>query len=190
MDSEKQIYFIGVRKKPEVLQVIRTVFSDRLASEKSEGDATFLKISSSGSPGGSGAAPPNFYYLGVTPEALLGAPRLETIKELLAGHSAGSTATLAALPQFQHARAQFPERVNAISYFDFQKLDWQAAKDRWIEEVKKSPDTKDGKTPGTAAKATEWLTHADPRVIPRHLRVSSSASWKDAQGLHFDWWLE
>jgi hypothetical protein len=192
LDSERQIYFVGVRKKPEVLKVIRTVFGDRMTSERNEGDTTFLKLSLGSSQGSAGVAQWNFYYLGITPSALLGAPRMETIRDLLAGNSQHPTATLGALPKFQRERAQFPEHVMGISYFDFQKLDWQALKNHWIEELQKKPDTKaaNGASQSSGSKVPEWLTRADLRVVPRHLHISSSASWKDAQGVHFDQWLE
>ncbi|HEV1994397.1 MAG TPA: hypothetical protein VGR03_08705, partial [Candidatus Acidoferrum sp.] len=45
MDSTKQVYFFGIRKKPETLKLMRTVFSDQLTSERNEGDVTFLKVS-------------------------------------------------------------------------------------------------------------------------------------------------
>jgi hypothetical protein len=35
-----------------------------------------------------------------------------------------------------------------------------------------------------------WLVRLDPKVFARHLHVSTSASWKDAKGIHFDGWIE
>jgi hypothetical protein len=46
LDTAKQVYFLGIRKKPETLKLMRAVFSDQLSSERNEGDVTFLKISS------------------------------------------------------------------------------------------------------------------------------------------------
>ena len=42
MDTAKQVFFLGIRKKPETLKLIRTLLSDQLTSERNEGDVTFL----------------------------------------------------------------------------------------------------------------------------------------------------
>jgi len=47
-DTAKQVYFLGIRKKPETLKLMRALFSDQLTSERNEGDVTFLKISLGG----------------------------------------------------------------------------------------------------------------------------------------------
>jgi len=73
---------------------------------------------------------------------VLGANRIETLREVLSSRARASAAGLATVPQFQARRAQFPENLIGLGYFDFQKVDWQALKDRWIEEAKKSPVAK------------------------------------------------
>ena len=79
-----------------------------------------------------------------------------------------------------------------MSYLDFQKIDWQGMKDRWMEDAKKGAvvkavsATKDA-APSTAA---DWLAQIDPQVFARHLHFSSSVSWKDAKGIHWDQWIE
>src|SRR5256886_11152225 len=143
MDSTKQVYFFGIRKKPEALKLMRTVFSDQITSERNEGDVAFLKISLGGKQGIAGVAQWNFFNLAVTQDMILGANRIETLREVLSNRAHASTvAGLATVPQFQAGRAKFPENLNGLSYFDFQKVDWQALKDRWIEEAKKSPVAK------------------------------------------------
>jgi hypothetical protein len=195
MESAKQVYFFGIRKKPETLQLMRAVFSDQLSSERNEGDVTFLKISFGGKQGGAGSAQWNFFNLAVTSDMVLGSSRIETLREALANRGHTSSATgLAALPQFQAGRAQFPENLNGLSYFDFQKADWQALKDRWIEEEKKSPVAKSVSAskdtlPSTST-ALDWLAQMNPQVVPRHLHYSSSVSWKDSKGIHWDQWVE
>jgi hypothetical protein len=193
MDSAKQVYFFGIRKKPEALKLIRTVFSDQLTSERNEGDATFLKISLGGKQGSAGVAQWNFFNLAVTPDMIFGASRVDTLREVLAARAQGSTAAgLSTVPQFQAGRAQFPENLNGQSYFDFQKIDWQALKDRWLEDAKKNSATKGAdpaKKPAAYA-APDWLAQANPQVFSRHLHYSSSVSWKDSRGLHWDQWLE
>ena len=193
MDSTKQVYFFGIRKKPEALKLMRTVFSDQITSERNEGDVAFLKISLGGKQGIAGVAQWNFFNLAVTQDMILGANRIETLREVLSNRAHASTvAGLATVPQFQARRAKFPENLNGLSYFDFQKVDWQALKDRWIEEAKKSPVAKTVNASKDAVPSTapDWLAQIDPQVFARHLHYSSSVSWKDSKGIHWDQWVE
>jgi hypothetical protein len=193
MDSTKQVYFFGIRKKPETLKLMRTVFGDQITSERNEGDVTFLKISLGGKQGTAGMAQWNFFNLAVTQDMILGANRIETLREVLSSRAHASTvAGLATAPQFQADRAKFPENLNGLSYFDFQKVDWQALKDRWIEEAKKSPVAKTVNASKDAVPSTapDWLAQIDPQVFARHLHYSSSVSWKDSKGIHWDQWVE
>ncbi len=192
MDSAKQVYFFGIRKKPETLKLMRTVFSDQLTSERNEGDVTFLKVSLGGKQSSAGSAQWNFFNLAVTSDMILGASRIETLREVLSNRANASTARLATVPQFQAGRAQFPENLNGLSYFDFQRVDWQALKDRWIEEAKKGSVAKTVTASKDAVPSTapDWLAQINPQVFSRHLHYSSSVSWKDSKGIHWDQWVE
>jgi hypothetical protein len=192
LDTAKQVYFFGIRKKPETLKLMRTVFSDQLTSERNEGNVTFLKISLGGKQGSAGVAQWNFFNLAVTPDMILGASRIETLREVLANRTQASAAGLATVPQFQASRAQFPEKLNGLSYFDFRKVDWQALKDRWVEEPKKRSVAKSANSLNNLAPSatTDWLGQIDPQVFLRHLHYSSSVSWKDAKGIHWEQWVE
>jgi hypothetical protein len=193
MDSTKQVYFFGIRKKAETLKLIRTVFSDQLTSERNEGDVTFLKISLGEKQGIAGVAQWNFFNLAVTQDMILGANRVETLREVLSNRTHASTAAgLATVPQFQAGRAHSPENLNGLSYFDFQKVAWAALKDRWIEEAKKGPIAKTVSSSRNTVPSTapDWLARIDPQVFARHLHYSSSVSWKDSKGIHWDQWVE
>src|SRR5207245_8005976 len=123
LDTAKQVYFFGMRKKPETLKLMRTVFSDQITSERNEGDVTFVKISLGGKQGTAGVAQWNFFNLAVTPDMILGSSRVETLREVLANRAHASTAAgLANVPPVQSSRGQFPENPSGLSYFDFQKV--------------------------------------------------------------------
>src|SRR2546429_62380 len=139
LDTANQVYFFGIRKKPETLKLMRTVFSDQITSERNEGDVTFVKISLGGKQASEGVAQWNFFNLAVTPDMILGASKMETLREALERRTGGTTgAGLASVPQFAAGRQQFPEKLIGLSYFDFQRVDWAAARDRWVAESKKS----------------------------------------------------
>jgi hypothetical protein len=195
LDSAKQVYFFGIRKKPETLKLIRTVFSDQVTSERNEGDVTYMKISLGGSQGNAGVAQWNFFNLAVMPDMILGASRVDSLREVLANRGKDTTgAGLASVPQFQAGRAKHPENLNGLGYFDFQKVDWQAMKDRWIAEAKKSAAQKSAdatkKPAGVTTTVPDWMMQANPQVFARHLHYSSSVSWKDAKGIHWEQWVE
>jgi hypothetical protein len=193
MDPTKQVYFFGIRKKPEALKLMRSILSEQLTSERNEGDITFLKISLGGKSGSAGVAQWNFFDLAVTQDMILGATRIDTLREALSHRAPGSSAAgLGAVPQFQAGRARFPEKLVGLSYFDFQRVDWQALKDRWVEEAKKTSMAKsvDSSNKTVASAAAEWLTKTNPQVFSRHLHFSSSVSWKDSKGIHWDQWVE
>jgi hypothetical protein len=191
LDPQNAVYFLGIRNKPQTLKLLRTVFSDRLGTERNEGDVTFLKVSLSGSQSNGGLAQWNFYQLAVTPDFVLGASRTETLREFLARRASVSGARLAMPAAFQAARAQFPNTLDGMGFINFQKVDWPAVKSRWIEEASKAADKKSaGASNSSASKVPDWLVNLNPDVFPRHLHFLAGASWKDAQGIHFDEWLE
>ena len=119
---------------------------------------------------------------------------METLREALARRGGGTgDAGLASVPQFAAGRQQFPEKLIGMSYFDFQKVDWAAARDRWVAESKKSSVVKSMNASGQSvavANANEWLLQMNPQVISRHLHRSLSVSWKDSKGIHWDQWVE
>ena len=193
LDNNKQIYLIGVRDKPGAVKLIHTLFGDKISSERAEGDITFMKISTGGSSSTAGTAQWDFYHLAATSDYLVVGARLEAVREVLAKRSQSAGASLATAPGFQAARAQFPATINGLGYFDFRKVDWQALKARLIAEANKTSTAKPSPSAGKSPAVTptpSWMMDVNPEVFARHLHVASSASWKDAQGLHFDEWIE
>jgi hypothetical protein len=192
MDSTKQVYFLGIRKKPETLRLLRAAFGDQLTSERDESGTTFLKLSLGGGQSHAGVAQWNFFNLAVTPDAILGSSRAQTLHDLLAQHAQMPAASgLAASPTYQTARSKYPSKVSGMSFFNFQKVDWQAAKDRWIEEAKaaQAKAAKNGGKPSDTH-SLDWLEQVNTEIFLRHLHTASGASWKDAKGLHFEEWIE
>jgi hypothetical protein len=188
LDPDKKNVFAGIRNKPDALKLMRTIFSDQLTSEHNEGNVTYLKISLKGSQGTKGVAQWKFYHLAMTPNLLIGADNSDTLHATIEQLSAGG----ASLPKnFQAARSQFPDKLNGFSYFDLQKLDWPALKQRMADQAAKTAaatKTTDGDQ--KAKQFNGWLTNVDPAVFPRHLHSMTGASWKDATGVHFDEWVD
>jgi hypothetical protein len=191
MDPQKAVYVFGIRKKPETVKLIHTLFSDQVSAERNEGDATFLKVSLGGGQGGAGVAQWNFYHLAVTPQFILASGRAETLHDLLALRArAGSSPTLPAA--YQTARAGYAGKLDSVNYFDFHGVDWTALKERWVQEAKKAnaKQLAGGSQKVVSPKVPDLLTDVNPQVFPKHLHFMAGASWKDAKGIHFDQWLE
>ena len=188
LDATKQIYFLGIRNKPEALKLLRTIFSEQITSERNEGSATFLKISLHGGQSSAGVAQWNFYHLAMTPNFLLGAAKVETLRAALAQQAANPSPSLPR--NFLVARKLYPEKITGFSYFDLQKLDWPALKEKWIAEANKTAATKTTNNSQGLPKQADWLSSVNPAVFSRYLHSVGGASWKDAQGVHFDQWLD
>ncbi|HYA97863.1 MAG TPA: hypothetical protein VEH49_07200 [Methylomirabilota bacterium] len=187
-DPARQLYVLGIRKKPETLKLLRTLLNERVASERSENGVTFLKISLSSSQGKAGVAQWNFYHLAVTDGFILGAPSHESLRTALAQPSPSASA-LTSSPRFREFRSQLPSQPNGLGFGDFARVDWAAAKQRWLTSSKPAPKRTSGAAPAADAPPA-WLVNWDASVIGRHLHTAGSASWKDAKGLHFDGWLD
>ncbi|HXR32185.1 MAG TPA: hypothetical protein VN830_00645 [Verrucomicrobiae bacterium] len=188
LDDTKQIFLFGIRNKPEAMKLLRTIFSDQITSERNEGSVTYMKISLHGGESSAGLAQWNFYYLAMTPDLLLGASKSDTLRAALARQDASASSSI---PQsFLAARKEFPEKLNGFTYYDMQKLDWPALKEKWIAEANKSSKTKATNNTLVLPKQTGWLDSVNPAVFSRHLHSVIGASWKDAKGVHFDEWLD
>ena len=176
-------------KKRATLKLLRAGLAERVAGERSEGDTTFLKVSEGGMASTAGTASWKYYHLAVAPDVIVGSARDESVRETLAAGKGTVTENRLVPPAWQQARTQFPKTINGLGFFDFQKIDWATAKERWIADSRKKPTS--GETQQASADAfANALKDLDPRVFPHHLHLAASASWKDAQGVHIDGWIE
>jgi len=189
LDPDKKVFFAGILNKPESLKLIRTMLSDRLTSERNEGNVTYLKISLKGSQGAAGVAQWKFYHLAVTPELLLGASKSETLRGMLSQPRPAGANSLPA--NLTAARAKFPEKLIGFSYYDLQKLDWPAVQQSWKAQMTKAvAESKSTDAVGKTKMLNDWMSNLNPSVFPRHLHSMTGGSWKDASGVHFDEWLD
>jgi hypothetical protein len=189
LDEKEKVYLLGIRDKPNALKLTRTLMGDQISSERTEGDTTYLKISLHGGQSSAGVAQWNFYDLAMTPNTLFGSYQSAGLHKYVSMTPASPDPT-----QFKNllaARAQFPEKLNGFSYFDFQKVDWPGLRAKWVADAKKAAQTaKTTDAANQSMKLSDWLNQVDPEVFPRHLHCMTGASWKDAKGVHFDEWLD
>ncbi len=186
---ENDLFVVGIRKKPDVLRLLRTVMGERMSSERAVGDVTYVKISLSGAQGQAGVAQWDFYYLAATPNLLLGARKNETLQAAVARANASdspSSGGLASQPAFLQARSRFPQKLNSIGFADFTRINWPQVRDRLVAEAQKAGAVKSA-NPGLSI---ERLKQLDFTVFGRHLHTLASASWKDSAGVNWDAWIE
>lgn len=186
LDPAKRVFVVGIQRKAETLKLLRAALADRIAAERSEGDITFLKISEGGMRSSAGTASWKYYHLAVTGDAIVISSRLDSVRETLDAKKNGDALLP---PAWQAARTQFPKMINGLSFVDFQKVDWAAVKERWkAESLKAAPErVKSGEAPRALEHTMDLL---DPQIFRRHLHQTASASWKDAQGMHIDGWID
>jgi hypothetical protein len=189
MDDTQQVRILGIRNKPDAMKLLRTIMGEKITAERNEGAVTYMKISLGGTQGAAGVAQWNFYHLAMTPDFLLGSSKSEPLHALLAQSASPSDAGSA--KNILAARSQFPEKLNGFSYFDFQKVNWPAVKEKWLAEARTAAaKAKTSDDADTSKKLTDWLSNVNPELFPRHLHSMTGASWKDAKGVHFDEWVE
>ncbi|MGB7730385.1 MAG: hypothetical protein WBL50_20325 [Candidatus Acidiferrum sp.] len=189
LDDSQKVYLLGIRNKPDALKLTRSLMGDQITSERAEGDATYMKISLRGGQSSAGLAQWNFYYLAMTPNLLFGATKSDVLHKYVS--QAPATPDSAQLKSLLAARAQFPEKLNGFSYFDFEKLDWPGLRAKWVADANKAVQSaKSTDAANTDKKVADWLSQVNPEVFSRHLHSMSGASWKDAKGVHFDEWLD
>jgi hypothetical protein len=98
LDNNKQIYLVGIRDKAGAIKLIHTLLSDKIGSERAEGETTFMKISAGGSSGAAGTAQWDFYHVAATSDYLVVGARLEAVREVLAKRTQSAGAGLATAP--------------------------------------------------------------------------------------------
>ena len=187
LDPGKQVYVVGIRKKPEMLKLLRAGFADRISGERAESETSFLRISEGGMESSAGTASWKYYHVGVTNDLIVAASRNDSVRETLAQQNSGGGVAPAS---WQAARTKFPEAINGLSFLDFQKIDWSAAKTRWNAEPGKTATGSRADHSSHSGAVADAFKASDPQPFVRHLHLAVGASWKDTQGVHFDGWIE
>jgi hypothetical protein len=187
-DDAKRTIFVGIHDQAAAVRLLHTVLRDQILSEHEQNGATFLTVSLGLRNAANGR--PRLYHLAVTSNLVLAGASGEALEQEIATRAASPNSLP---PSFQAVRAQFPEKLTGISYLDFQKLDWEAIKEKLLSSSSTSASksfAQGNSAPDAKVPSAVWLMRTDPKVFPRHLHLSTSASWKDAKGLHFDGWIE
>src|SRR5262249_18684899 len=183
-----RLYAATIKKPTEVLRVLRQILAREIAGQEQAGDSIILKLSNPSHSSPARGSERQVYYLAVTPQMLVAAPQIETLREAIGrlGQAQGGTSTsLAGETGFQRARARFPENLGGVSYFDLSRIPWENFAEVFETALKRTGQT----FPVSLDTARDWIKTISP-VLHHYLHAWSSGSWKDAHGLYFDAYLE
>ena len=187
-DGTAQQLFAATIQQPEaVLRILRAVAGSMIVAEDSSGTATFLDIAYPYKDPKTGTQRRKFYYLAVTPQMLLGAPRKamlrETVQRLGSHRDASPAAGLLANPDFSRMRSLLPEKLSGLSGSDLTQIPWDKLLSQLEDQVAQEAKQKNGQQPPDLS----WLK---PDTISRHLHIALSGWWKDSGGVYFDSYLQ
>jgi hypothetical protein len=202
--SEERVFAAAIQKPESVLHILRAVLGPMTLAEDTYGDATTLDIAFPYRDPATGLRRRTMYYVAVTPQMLLVAPRKAMLRKLLEETSAKGMGPGAAVakgafadPQYAQLRALMPEKLSGLSVTDISVIPWVpvfAKLESRAEESAKlaaqQPAQSSKKAPNVRPPDYAWLKLVDPQVIPRHLHIAVSGWWKDTNGVYFDSYLQ
>jgi hypothetical protein len=188
-DGKPQALYAATIQKPDaVLRILRAVGGKMIVAEDSAGTITYLDAAYPYRDPVSGTQRRKFYYVAVTPDMMLVAPRKAMLRQaasLLASPAGASAGTLAN-PAYQQLRTRLPQNLSALSAADLTQVPW----DKLAANLETQLEQSAKKQNGTAPQAASWLKLIPPDMVSRHLKVSVGGSWKDANGFYIESYIQ
>lgn len=186
--TQQRTFAVTIQKPDEVLHVLRAVLGPMTLAEDSFGNATMLDIAYPYRDAATGLQRRKMYYVAVTPQLLLVAPRKAMLRETLGSLSApGASAAkgVFADPEYAKMRALLPEKLSGLGADDMALIPWDAIWANFEQQLEQSPNKYPHRSPDLS-----WMKLVNPEVIPRHLHIAVSGWWKDANGVYFDSYIQ
>ncbi len=202
--TQEQIFAATIQKPESVLRILRAVLGPMTLAEDTYGDATMLDMAVPYHDPATGLQRRKMYYVAVTPQLLLVAPRKTMLRAVLeqtttpiAGAAPAAAKSVFADPQYAQLRAQLPEKLSGLGVLDVSQVPWspvlaniesrteQSAKVATQEAERLSKNKQSVPPPDLS-----WIKLVDPNLIPRHLHMFVSGWWKDTDGVYFDSYVQ
>ena len=186
----QNIFFIGVRNRDSALKLLRRAFLENITGDVDEAGVTYITLNMNKPAAGPSAAAGANFYLAVTKNIILVAGHRESLSAPLA--QSASAASPAQLAPFFASRNGGQAVIDGLSFTDLQKIDWSSLKDLPNRNKATGTSVLLGFAPDKTdpSKSKSWLDEIDPKVFTKHLHLGLGYSWKDANGLHFDGWVD
>jgi hypothetical protein len=199
--TSQQLFAITIQKPESVLHILRAVGGKMIMADDSAGTTTYLDIAYPYRDPASGTQRRKFYYVAVTPEMLLAAPRKEMLRQatnILASKGGAPTGVLAN-PEFQQLRMKLPEKLTAMSAADLTQIPWDKIAANFAVQMEESAKKQNRTTAKSTAnavptpseqEAVKLLKSIPPNIVSSHLHVSVGGWWKDASGIYIDSYIQ
>jgi hypothetical protein len=189
--SLPEILFAATIQQPEkIIQVVQTIQSFQakqsgLTWEKeAAGDTTYFKLSR---PGAGSQAASTVFSMALTPHMLLASARESLVREAVTRLAPDAGNALALDSRFLQNRKGLPEDLSSLSYADLTQLQW----DKGFDPINKAiASLVSGSMDNSERNLADKLRHLDTAVFSRHLHTATSGSWKDPDGIYFEWILQ
>jgi hypothetical protein len=193
-DGTSQNLYVAAIQRPEaVLRVLRAVGGKMIVAEDSSGTTTYLDLAYPYRDPVTGTQRRQFYYIAVSPSMMLVAERKAMLREaatLLASHPAGPAGVLANA-EAQQLRTKLPEKLTGFSAADLTQIPWDKIAAKLATQAEQGSKAQNGSTTNSnASQAATWLKSMPPDVVSRHVHVSVGGSWKDANGVYFESYIQ
>jgi hypothetical protein len=180
----QQVYAVTIQKPDAVLRILRAVGGKMIVAEDSAGTTTYLDVAYPYHDPVSGTQRRKFYYVAVTPDMMLVAPRKAMLRQAasLLASPASAPAGVLANPVYQQLRSRLPGKLTAMSAADLTQIPW----DKLAANFQAGAKTQNGTSPQAAI----WLKSIPPDVVSRYLQMSVGGWWKDANGIYIESYLQ
>lgn len=183
--TAEQLFAVSIQKPEAVLRVVRALASTMIVSEDSSGPQAFLDLAYPYQDPHTHQQRRRFYYLAVTPQMLLAAPRKAMLRgaiERLNPQAADPPpAGVLANSDYAPLRSRLPERLSGLGAADLDLIPWEKIVANWESQAASSNRT--------SQQPPDW-SWLQPGVVSRHLHFALSGWWKDSNGIYFDSYIQ
>lgn len=196
----------------QLLGVLRKVVAPMFANEQKISGATVIQVGPLPSRANPAAGADNKpFFVAVSPNLLVVSPDRSELEGILARNAADTApaaGSLAADAAFRAARRTLPAELNGISYADFSRMQWEKQVEALHQQLAKQKqqaleradrvEKGEGDDPPDPAGAAQLREQAENvgsiqkilvDALPlanKHLKFSIGGSWKAADGVFFD----
>lgn len=188
------LFAVSIRKREDVLNLLRKAIGPMIRREIVSGDATILELETSSKDPATNAPRAKHYYVAVTPQLLIFAQRKGLVDDAVARlHGAPETRaeSLSGNPEFRRARALLPASLSGLSYTQMNKQTWEREFSVLLRGMASATGT-NGTNPakGAVTAQQDWLQGVNLGVFSRYLHSYTSGWWKASDGIYFDSYLQ
>jgi len=183
------VFAATIQKPDDVLRVLGAVGGQMIVAEDSRGATTYLDLFYPYVDPQTRKQRKKFYYLAVTPQMILGAPRkamLRSAVELAGEPSADAPAKgILASPDYASLRSLLPEKLSGFAAEDLARIPFEKILANLSDSIAQASKPSKAHPPDLS-----WLKLIKPEVISRHVHVVVSGWWKNPSGIYFDSYVQ